>query len=404
MKKVFVSDRLLEIPDSPIRKLAPFATAAQKQGITVLKLNIGDPDIKTPQVMLDQLTHWVKNPISYSASQGQPEFLKALEQYYHQLGFSYLKQNNIQITTGGSEAISLALFSICNPDDEVLVFEPFYANYQSFSVQNHVHLVPITTFGHNGFHLPPKKEILSHLTSRTKAILLCNPNNPTGTVFTKTEMDTIFSLAKEFNLFVISDEVYREFVYDGRKHISILEYMPKFPRQSILLDSLSKRYSLCGARLGTLVSLNPDLMTGVLRIARGRLSSGLVDQLMASKLTEVNENYFTAIINEYQTRRDVIFSGLSQIPGVYLTNPEGAFYLVVRLPVHDAEHFCKWLLTDFSYQDTTVMLAPAAGFYLTPDLGKNEVRIAYVINQDDLKKAILIISQALLKYQQLFPL
>lgn len=394
-----MSKRLLLVPDSPIRKLAPYAEEAKRKGLKVYHLNIGDPDIKTPEVMIKVLRNWSRNPIGYAQSQGEYDFLSALESYYKKLGFGFVKTENIQVTSGGSEAIAMALFAVCEAGDEVLVFEPYYANYNSYAVLTGVKLVPITTNNANGFHLPDENKITKSITSKTKAILVNNPSNPTGTVYTRDEIDALVNIAKKYNLFLISDEVYREFVYDDLQYVSILEYMQKFPEQMILLDSLSKRYSLCGARLGMLVTLNKEVRDGVLRIARGRLSSGLIDQTMAAKLSAVDNKYFNDIRKEYQKRRDIIFKGLKEIPGVSIHKPEGAFYSVVKLPIKDAEHFCKWLLTDFSYKNETVMLAPAGGFYSTKGLGKDEVRIAYVINSEDLIRAVEIIRQALVKYR-----
>lgn len=398
MKNTKVSGRLLEVPASPIRKLVPFATEAKKKGMKVYHLNIGDPDIKTPEVMIDVLKNWSDNPIAYGQSQGQPKFLESLVSYYKKLGYSFVESKNIQVTTGGSEAISMAFFALCAPGEEVIAFEPYYANYNSYSSINGVKIVPVLTKGETGFHLPTKKEIEKKITGKTRAIIICNPSNPTGTVYTKAEMDMLISICVENNLFLISDEVYREFVYDGKKYFSILEYMKKYPDKMILLDSLSKRYSLCGARLGMIVSLNKDLMDGVLRMAQGRLSSGYVDQAMAEKLTEVKNSYFKEVHQEYQTRRDLLYKGLKSIPGVYLEKPEGAFYTIVKLPVKDSEDFCQWLLEKYNYKNETVMVAPAAGFYGTKGMGKNEVRIAYVLNCKDLEKAIEILRRALVEY------
>jgi aspartate aminotransferase len=371
---------------------------AKRQGIKVLHLNIGDPDIKTPEVMINVLNKWSENPIRYGQSQGEIKFIDALVGYYNKLGFEFIDRKNIQITTGGSEAISMALFSVCQFGEEVIIFEPYYANYNSYAAINGVKIVPVLTKGETGFHLPDRQVIEEKITKKTRAIIICNPNNPTGTVYTKNEMKMLVSICVKNNLFLISDEVYREFVYDEKKHVSILEFMKKYPDKMILLDSLSKRYSLCGARLGMFVSLNEDLISGVLRIAQGRLSSGLIDQEMASKLTEVGKSYFKKVHKEYQTRRDVLYNGLKLIPGVFLEKPEGAFYAIVKLPVTDAENFCQWLLSKFSLDKTTVMIAPAAGFYGTKGRGKNEVRIAYVLNIRDLEKAIEILRQALVEY------
>jgi aspartate aminotransferase len=400
MKNTQVSSRLLEVPASPIRKLVPFAVEAKKKGAKVYHLNIGDPDIKTPEVMVNVLKSWSANPIPYGQSQGEPKFLESLKIYYNKLGYSFIKTNHIQVTTGGSEAISMAFFALCQPGEEVIAFEPFYTNYNSYAAINGVKITPVLTKGETGFHLPAKFEIEKKITKKTKAIIICNPSNPTGTVYTKEEMKMLVAICVKNNLFLISDEVYREFVYDGKKHVSILEFMKKYPDKMILLDSLSKRYSLCGARLGMLVSLNKDLTDGVLRMAQGRLSSGFVDQAMAEKLTEVDTSYFKAVQKEYQTRRDLLYKGLKSIPGVYLEKPEGAFYTIVKLPVKDSEDFCQWLLTDFRYKNETVMVAPAAGFYGTKGRGKDEVRIAYVLNCNDLEKAIEILRRALVEYNR----
>ncbi len=393
-----ISSRVTRVPASPIRKLVPLATAAKKEGVNVYHLNIGDPDIETPDVMVDVLTTWKRNPIGYSQSQGEPEFLESLKWYYKKLGYPFVDTSNIQVTSGGSEAISMVLFATCEPGDEVIVFEPFYANYNTYAVVNGVTLVPIRTSIDHGFHLPDRKTIEKHITGKTKAMLICTPNNPTGTVYTRTEMDFLVAIAKAHGLFLLSDEVYREYAYDGRQQVSVLEYMQALPKQLILLDSMSKRYSLCGARLGAIVSLNSDLMAGVLRMAQGRLSSGLVDQLVAAKLTDVPASYFRSVHKEYEKRRDILYEGLQKIPGVTIPKPEGAFYAIVGLPVSDSENFCRWLLTDFRDNKETVMVAPAAGFYATPGLGKNEVRIAYVLNIKALKRCLELLEIALRQY------
>ena len=400
MKNIKVSSRLLQVPASPIRKLVPFAVEAKKKGAKVYHLNIGDPDIKTPEVMVNVLKSWSANPIPYGQSQGEPKFLESLKIYYNKLGYSFIKTNHIQVTTGGSEAISMAFFAVCQQGEEVISFEPFYTNYNSYAAINGVKIVPVLTKGETGFHLPARFEIEKKITKKTKAIIICNPSNPTGTVYTKEEIEMLVAICVKNNLFLISDEVYREFVYDGKKHVSILKFMKKYPDKMILLDSLSKRYSLCGARLGMFVSLNKDLTDGVLRMAQGRLSSGFVDQAMAEKLTEVDSSYFKAVHKEYQKRRDVLYQGLKSIPGVYLEKPEGAFYTIVKLPVKNSEDFCQWLLTDFKYKNETVMVAPAAGFYGTKGRGKDEVRIAYVLNCNDLEKAIEILRRALVEYNR----
>lgn len=393
-----ISDRLKAVPASPIRKLVPLADAAKKSGVKVYHFNIGDPDVKTPEVMLQKLKNIPNNPIGYAPSQGHPVFLTALQTYYHNLGHKYLETKNIQVTTGGSEAIAWAMFSVADPGEEILVFEPFYANYNSYAKVNGIRLVPILTMIENGFHLPPKEVIEQAITSKTKAILYTSPNNPTGTVYTKSEIEMLVEITQKHNLFLLSDEVYREFCFDGLRHTSLFNYMQKIPQQSIVLDSLSKRYSICGARLGALVSLNDELMKGVGRIGQGRLSAGLVDQLMAAELTKLKDSFFTEIQAEYQIRRDTIYEGLRKIDGVVISKPEGAFYCITGLPVKNAEHFCQWLLTDFRLKNETVMLAPAAGFYATPGKGRNEVRIAYVLKVEDLERCLVILKAALEKY------
>ena len=395
-----VSKRLLNVPASPIRKLVPLAQAAKKSGVKVYHLNIGDPDIETPQPMMNVLAGWRTNPIGYSQSQGEPVFLSSLKTYYHRLGATYIDIPNIQVTSGGSEAISMAMFAICEQGDEVVVFEPFYANYNTYAVVNGVNLVPIRTSIADAFHLPKASDIEKRITKRTKAILICTPNNPTGTVYTKKEMDMLVNIAKKHGLFFLSDEVYREYAYDGKKQVSLLSYMKNIPRQAILLDSMSKRYNLCGVRLGVLVSLNEEVMAGVLRIAQGRLSSGIIDQVIASKLTEVSDAWMQKTHKEWEKRRDVLYGGLKKIPGVTIPRPEGAFYTIVGLPVSDSEDFCRWLLTDFRHNNETFMVAPAAGFYATKGLGKNEVRIAYVLNTKDLSRCIELLEIALMRYNK----
>ncbi len=394
-----VSKRLFAVPASPIRKLAPFANKAKKEGVTVYHLNIGDPDIKTPKVILDAIINWKQDPIGYGQSQGEPVFLEAMKIYYNRLGYNYIETSHIQVTVGGSEAISMALFAVCEPKEEVICFEPFYTNYNSYAALNDVTVVSIPTEAKNGFHLPDKKTIAQKISKKTKAILICNPSNPTGTAYTKKEMEMLVDLAKEYGLFLLSDEVYREFVYDGKKHVSLFTYMEEIPQQAVVLDSLSKRYSLCGARLGTLVSMNRDIMDGVLRIGQGRLSAGLVDQIVSAKLVDVPQSYTDDVIKEYMKRRDVLYDGLRKIPGVFIPKPEGAFYTIVTLPVKDSEDFCTWLLTDFRLHNATVMLAPAPGFYATKGSGTNQVRIAYVLNVHDLRKSIEIIREALRQYK-----
>jgi aspartate aminotransferase len=395
-----VSKRLQLVPASPIRKLVPFAEAAKNEGVKVYHFNIGDPDVLTPDVMINVLHTWNRNPVGYANSHGEAPLLTSLRTYYHDLGATFLETKHIQVTVGGSEAISWALFATCEVGDEVIVFEPFYTNYNSYAIVHDVKLVPILTTAANGFHLPPAEVIEKRITKKTKAILICTPNNPTGTVYTKEEMEMLVAIAKRHNLFLMSDEVYREYAYDGRTQTSLLGYMQEIPEQAIMLDSLSKRYSACGIRIGAIVSLNSDIMEGVLHIGQGRLSAGLVDQAMAAELIHVPGTYLTDLHDEFEKRRDVLYEGMKRIPGVVIPKPEGAFYTIVRLPVDDAEHFCQWLLTDFRDNNETLMLAPAAGFYATSGKGKNEVRIAYVLNTKAISRCIELLSKALGTYDQ----
>ncbi len=395
-----LSKRIQELPVSAVRKLTPYAVAAKKSGTKVYHLNIGDPDIKTPKIMLDVLKNWDLETIRYAQSQGEQELLNSLKDYYHNLGFKKIKEEHMLITVGGSEAVVMSMFAVANAGEEILVFEPFYSNYSSCAGFVGVKLIAVPTKIEEGFHLPKIEEIEKKITSKTKAILFCSPNNPTGTIYTKAEMQMLISVAKKHNLFLISDEVYREFAFDGKKQISILEFLNQIPDQIILLDSLSKRFSLCGARIGILASLNKDVMAAVLKLAQSRLSAGLIDQLMAAKLLKVSKSYTNQVVKEYQKRRDLIYKGLLSIEGVFLAKPEGAFYTMVSLPVENAEDFAIFLLTTFRLNNETVMLAPGAGFYSSKNQGLNQVRIAYVLNTDDLKKCIKIISAALKVYNK----
>jgi len=394
------SKRLNTVPASPIRVLVPLANAAKARGTRVYHLNIGDPDIQTPKEMLSVLTNWKQNPIGYGQSQGDKSLLEAFAAYYKKLGYGFIGTENIQVTVGGSEAIAMALFAVCDPGDDILVFEPFYANYASYAAVYGINCIPVTTSIANGFHLPSRKEIERHITKKTKAILLCTPNNPTGTVYTQDELEMLGDIASAHNIFLISDEVYREFVYEGGKPASILSLMERMPRQCILVDSLSKRYSACGIRIGCLVTLHDELLSGVLRIAQGRLSAGLVDQAIAAVMGDVPVSYTEDVRREYQKRRDVLYAGLRTIPGVTATLPEGAFYIIAKLPVSDSGDFCRFLLTDFSDKKETVMLAPASGFYKTPGAGKQEVRIAYVLDSTKLIRAVELLKKALVEYNK----
>jgi aspartate aminotransferase len=394
----FISERLKNMPVSSVRKLTPYVAPLKEQGVKIYHLNIGDPDVKTPDCMIDALKNWKENPIRYALSAGETSFIDAMLWYYKRFGYGFLKNADIVATVGGSEAIVMALFSVAEIGDEILVFEPFYSNYAVSASITGVKLVAVPTTIKNGFHLPDRKTIEAKISSKTKAIFYCNPVNPTGAIYTKEEIEMLVSIAKEHNLFLISDEVYREYVFEGKKAVSLLSYMQDMKDKAIMLDSLSKRYSLCGARLGLLVSQNQDLIKGVMKMAQGRLCGGLIDQYVGSKLTLIPDTYIKDVQKEYEKRRNILYEGLLTIPGVTTYKPEGAFYTMVGLPVKDSDDFCLWLLTKYKSNNETVMLAPGAGFYASPNMGRNEVRIAYVLKEADLKRAIEILREALEVY------
>jgi aspartate aminotransferase len=346
--------------------------------------------------MCEKVRHLSHKVLAYSPSAGTPEYLSTLQSYYGKLGIK-LDVNEMIATTGGSEAIQFALFSCANAGDEVLVVEPFYTNYRTFATLAGVMLKPLVSKGEDGFHLPPLSAWEAAVSPKTRAVILCNPNNPTGTVYTEEELNMVARFCRDRGLFLIADEVYREFVYDGRQAISTLT-LKGFEDHVIAVDSLSKRYSACGIRLGCLATRNQDVYQSCVKMAQGRLSPPGLAQLAALGALELGPDYFAGIKNEYQKRRDVLFQGLGEIPGVFLRKPEGAFYFVVRLPVKDSEAFASWLLSDFQLDARTVMVAPANGFYVTPGLGANEVRIAYVLKEDDLRESIRILAAALKKY------
>lgn len=391
-----VSRRAVEMPASPIRKLAPLADAAKARGTRVLHLNIGQPDIETPACMRDRLKQIETKVLEYSPSMGTPEFLRSLHRYYERrLGLTFTP-NQILATTGGSEAILFSFLACANEGDDVMVIEPYYANYKAFATMAGLNLVPVTSFGEDGFHLPPREVFERALTPRTRLLIICNPGNPTGTVYRREELDMLASFCRDNGLFLVSDEVYREFVYDGHRATSALE-LDNAEELVIVVDSLSKRYSACGIRLGSLVTRNAEVYDACLRMAQGRLSPPGLAQFIAVGAETLGDQYTTDIVNEYRSRRDVLYDGLMSIPGVSLSRPEGAFYCMPQLPVKDADLFAVWLLTAFQHEGATVMVAPASGFYSSP-LGKQHVRIAYVLNQDDLRKATELLRIALEQY------
>ncbi len=391
-----LSGRALRMPASPIRKLAPLADAAKARGTRVYHLNIGQPDIETPACMRDRLKLLEEKVLEYSPSTGTPEFLRSLQHYYERRLGMPLTLDQILATTGGSEAILFALIACANEGDDLIVVEPFYANYLSFATMAGLNIVPVTSRGRDGFHVPRREVWDRALTPRSRVVISCNPNNPTGTVYTREELEMVAQFCRDNGLFLISDEVYREFVYDGKRAISALE-LDGCDDFVIVIDSLSKRYSACGIRLGSLVTRNPEIYDACLRMAQGRLSPPGIAQFIAVGADALGEEYTRDVVAEYQRRRDVLFEGLTSIPGVFLQKPEGAFYCVAKLPVDDAERFAAWLLTDFQHNGATVMVAPANGFYASP-LGVNEVRIAYVLKEDDLRTSIDILAAALGAY------
>ena len=394
-----VSRRARQMPPSPIRKLAPLADAAKARGTRVYHLNIGQPDIETPSCIRDRLRQIEDRVLEYSPSSGTPAFIQSLRRYYERrLGVS-LHEGEILATTGGSEAILFAFMACADEGDDVLMVEPFYANYRTFATMAGLNVVPVTSRGRENFHLPAREVWERALTPRTRLVILCNPNNPTGTVYTREELDMVADFCREHGLFLVSDEVYREFVYDGRRAISALE-LNGARDFVIVVDSLSKRYSACGIRLGAFVTRNEDIYECALRMAQGRLSPPGIAQFIAVGAESLGDDYMTGVVSEYQRRRDVLFEGLSSIPGVFLEKPEGAFYCIAKLPVKNAEDFAVWLLTDYARDGATVMLSPANGFYASP-LGGSEVRIAYVLREEDLRAAIEVLRDALSAYAAL---
>lgn len=386
------------MPASPIRRLMPLANEAKKRGVTVLHLNIGQPDLETPEPMRRRLALLKEKTFAYSPSNGTTEYLDFLQAYYAKLGIT-LTSDEILATTGGSEAILFAFMACSDPGGEVLTVEPFYTNYRSFAAMAGLTLRPIVTRGEDGFHLPPRAEWEKARTPKTRVALLCNPNNPTGTVYSQEELLRVAAFCRDHGLFFVCDEVYREFLYDGRDSVSALS-LAGFEDEVVVVDSLSKRFSACGIRLGALVTRNAEVAGASNRMAQGRLSPPGLAQAIAPGALELGPDYYQGIITEYQKRRDTLYDGLSKVPGVFLRKPEGAFYFVARLPVADSDDFAAWLLSDFALGGKTVMVAPASGFYVTPGLGKDEVRIAYVLKEEDLRESIRILAAALPAYRK----
>lgn len=392
-----ISNKGKLMPESPIRKLVPYAEIAKKKGHKVYHLNIGQPDIKTPELALQAVKDANFSVLEYSHSAGFESYRRKLAQSYAQKGLP-INIEDIIITTGGSEALLFAMGSTMDTDDEIIIPEPFYANYNGFSTASGVKVVPVISTIETGFALPPIADFEKLITSKTKAILICNPGNPTGYLYSEEEIMQLAEIVKKHDLFLIADEVYREFTYDGFKHFSVMN-VPGLEQHAVMIDSVSKRYSMCGARIGCIVSKNKELMQTAMKFAQARLSPPTFAQIASEAALDTPDSYFEEVITEYKARRDILVSELSKIEGVKVANPKGAFYCIAQLPVKNADHFAQWLLESFDDAGETVMVAPAAGFYSTPGVGLNEVRIAYVLKQEDLVRSVQILKKALEVYQ-----
>ena len=393
------SNRVTAMQSSPIRKLVPFATAAKAEGVKVYHLNIGQPDIKTPRGFFDAVKNFDDEVLEYAVSQGIPELIEALQDYYKTYDMHFDK-DELLITNGGSEALLFAMMATCDPGDKLLIPEPFYTNYNGFGQCVNVGVAPITTKAENGFHLPSKEEILSKIDDKVKAILLSNPGNPTGAIYSKEELEMIAEIAIEKDLWIISDEVYREFVYDGLEYTSFGN-LKQVEDRVIIIDSVSKRYSACGARIGSIASKNKELIAQIMKLCQGRLCVPTLEQVGAVELYKTPVSYFKEVNDEYRKRRDVLYSELMKVDGVICEKPTGAFYIVAKLPVDNAEEFVKWMLTEFRVDNETVMATPAEGFYATPGLGRDEIRLAYILKEEDLRKAAKILKEGLEAYVKL---
>ncbi len=392
-----ISQRGQEMPASPIRKLVPFAEAAKKRGTKVYHLNIGQPDIETPPSTLDAVRHFQFKILEYSHSAGNESYRRKLVKYYAVNGID-ISYHQIIITTGGSEAILFGFLGCLDAGDEVIIPEPFYANYNGFAVEAGVKVVPVTSYIESGFALPPLEAFEKAITKKTRAIVICNPNNPTGYLYSRGEWDTLKQLALKYNLYLFSDEAYREFCYEG-SHFSAMQ-LEGLDNNVVLMDTISKRYSACGGRIGAFITRNKELLDTVMKFAQARLSPPSFSQILGEAAIDLPEDYFDITREEYRKRRDLLVKRLNEMPGVYCPNPGGAFYAMARLPVPDADAFCQWLLESFSFKGETVMLAPASGFYGSPGLGLNEVRIAYVLNKEAIQTAMDCLQAALLAYPE----
>ncbi|MGN0003366.1 MAG: pyridoxal phosphate-dependent aminotransferase [Sphingobacterium composti] len=391
-----ISQKGIEMPASPIRKLTPFADQAKKDGKKIYHLNIGQPDIETPEIMLNALKNIDFKVWAYTPSEGTASYRTKLAAYYNKINYN-ITPTDILVTNGGSEAITIAMQACLNPGEEVIIPEPFYANYNGFACSSDIVVKPIMSYIDNGFALPSIADFEKVITDKTRAIAICNPNNPTGYLYSREEMEALKELCLKYDLFLFSDEAYREFCYDGKDFISPM-HLEGLENHVVVFDTVSKRYSACGARIGCLITKNKELYQTVLKFAQARLSPSLEGQIAGEAAVDTPDSYFEAVSKEYTARRDTLVSGLNAIEGVFCPNPGGAFYVVAKLPIDNADKFCQWILESFSYENETVMMAPATGFYSTPGAGTNEVRLAYVLNQDDMKKAIICLEKALEVY------
>ncbi|MET3981988.1 aspartate aminotransferase [Mucilaginibacter sp. UYP25] len=391
-----ISEKGLRMPASPIRKLTPFADKAKLEDKKVYHLNIGQPDIETPEGMLNAIKNIDFKVWAYTPSEGTLSYRTKLTEYYNKLGYN-ITPDNIIVTTGGSEAITISMMACLDPGDEVIIPEPFYANYNGFANQSDIVVKPILSYIDNGFALPPISEFEKLITDKTKAIIICNPNNPTGYLYSQEELDALKELALKYDLYLFSDEAYREFCYDGREFISPM-HLSGLDDNVIVMDTVSKRYSACGARLGCLITKNKAVLAAGLKFAQARLSAGMVEQIAGEAAVDTPDEYFTAVNKEYTKRRDTLVTALNKIEGVYCPNPGGAFYVVAKFPIDNSDKFCQWMLESFSHNNQTVMMAPATGFYSTKGAGLNEVRMAYVLNNDDLNKAMECLAEGLKQY------
>lgn len=392
-----ISKKGQQMPESPIRKLAPYAEKAIKQGKKIYHLNIGQPDIKTPEIALKAISNHSLEILEYSSSNGSEQYRKKIANYYSKYKID-VNQDEIIVTTGGSEALLFAFGSIMDADDEVIIPEPFYANFNSFSAASSAKIVPVISKMEDDFSLPPIEEFEKLITSKTKAILICNPGNPTGYLYSRDEINKLAKIVIKHDLFLIADEVYREFIYDGNEHYSILRES-NLENHAIVIDSVSKRYSMCGARIGCIVSKNKEVIKTALKFAQARLSPPTLAQIACEAALDSPQSYFDDVKNEYAKRRNTLIEGLQKIDGIRVAKPKGAFYCIVELPIKNADNFAQWLLESFDVNGETVMVAPAAGFYSTPNVGLNQIRLAYVLNEESLKKSVVILKKALQIYK-----